>query len=387
MRFRNPQSLFFFVVLLLVMTAGSLHGQLMGSSIDPFDFPKPGRSSAPAFDPMSSVVRKETGLGGAYLTGKGVPRDPVQSAYWYKQAADHGDAQAQNQMGYFCLWGIGVPLDEAEAFKWFTRAAGSGSQQAKLNMAVMILNGQGTRRDVHFALDLFTQLAQKGNTRAEGYLGILSMSGVGAPPDPAAAEQWFSKAAKGKNPEAEYMMGTLYCDIAGHQHDCARAAKLFRAAARAGYVPAMYALGALIERHPDVSAGSHLEAVALFNRAAEAGSWEASAALGFLARDGKEQPQDWIEAFRWLTIATRQGGAPAEDHTRLSITLCRQALAPEQQKRILEAAEDWLTQHPHADLYIFSKPRPPQFPADKIYALKEPGTAVQQPLSGVPPTP
>ncbi|MFP5228796.1 MAG: hypothetical protein ACLGXA_14340 [Acidobacteriota bacterium] len=322
--------------------------------------------------PTSSLVQKELRTAGDYLVGRGVAKDPVQAAAWYRKAADHGNPGAQNQLGYLCLWGIGVPRDPAEAFRWFARATAGGSQAAKLNLAVMYLKGVGTSRDLSLGLDLMTQLAEKGNSRAQAYLGILLMTGTGIPRDPAAGERWLKKAAKGKNPEAEYTLGVLLSFKSDHAHDFAKAAKLFRRAAHDGYVPAMHALGLVLALHPEIAPSSPDEASVMLERAAQGGAWQASVALGALARDGRDRPRSLTEAFRWFTIAIRQGGEDARRFTTVDLDRCRHALSEEEQGRELAAADSWMQQHPHAVLFLFTGSTSSDFPIEEIYA---PGSA------------
>ena len=67
----------------------------------------------------SGHLHEELELAGDYYIGKGVARDIVQAAYWYKKAADQGDPGAQVEIGYFYLTGTGVKQDDAEALRWF----------------------------------------------------------------------------------------------------------------------------------------------------------------------------------------------------------------------------------------------------------------------------
>lgn len=320
-------------------------------------------------NPVNPQIQQELRLAGDFLVGKGVQKDPVQSAYWFKKAADQGDAEAQNELGYLYSWGLGVPRDNAQAFRWFARAAGQGYQQAKLNLAVMYMRGIGVARDPRFATDLLTELAKRGSARAQDYLGMMYLDGIGVPQDRRIAEEWFSKSAKGKNPEGEFAMGNLYSVEGDHEHDFAKAEKYLRESARAGYVPAMYSLGVLEVNHPEITPKKAGEALSLLERAAEAGTWQSSAALGTLARDGRERPQDVAEAFRWFTIAVKQGGTEADALMRASMEKCRAALGAEQQEAELRAAESWLTEHPHADLFVFEDVHM-HFPAGEVYASR-----------------
>lgn len=299
-------------------------------------------------------VTEELRLAGNYLIGKGVPKDPVQSAYWYRKAADHGNPEAQNETGYFYVTGFGVQKNEIEAGKWFARAAGCGSQAAKLNLAVMYLKGIGVRKDIPFGVDLLTQLASKGNARAEDYLGAIYFSGYGVPADPGLAEHWFSRSARGKNPEGEYAMGTLYSTAPGHEHNYAKAADFLRKSAHAGFVPSMSALGILLIHHPEIRQKRSDEALLMLNQAAEAGMWESSVTLGILSRDGQGTSRDLAEAYRWFVIATRQGGNAAEQSTFTDLVHCRQMLSEHEQDQKMQEAEEWLQRHPNSSLYVLS---------------------------------
>ena len=322
--------------------------------------------------PQARTIEQELKLAGDYLVGKGVPKDPVQSAYWFRKAADQGNPGAQNQLGYMYVWGIGVDRDDTQAFRWFSRAAGDGLQQAKLNMAVMYMKGLGVPRDPEMGRMLLTDLAAKRNGRAEDYLGVIYLQGDMGPADKAAAEQWFERAAKDKNPEGEFAMGQFYSVDAGHEHDLGKAAKFLRESARGGYVPAMYTLGVLLLDHPEVSQKGSGEDVAWLERAAEAGTWQSSAALGLMARDGRGTPQNTAEAFRWFSIALRQGGTAAGETMRANLEKCRAALSVDQQDEQMRVVNGWIAQHPHADLFVFNDMRS-AFPVGEVYAAKAGG--------------
>jgi hypothetical protein len=356
----------FLTVFLLASVAG-IKGQRIGSSFDRFHPPSLASQES---QPTSPLIEKELRLAGDYLTGRGVPKDPVQAAYWYRKAADQGDPGAQNQLGYFYTWGIGVDRSDTEAFRWYARAAGSGSLAAKLNLAVLYYRGVGTGRDVPLAIQILNELAATGDPRAQAYLGIIHLAGKGVPQDSTRGEKWLNKAAKSKNPEAEQAMGVLWAFTTDHPHDLAKAVKFFRHAAQQGYVPAMHALGILLEQHPEIAAKSPDEAIEMLERAAQAGSWKSSVMLGTFARDGHERPQSFADAFRWFIIANKQGGAAAEQRTLHDLDQCRQALSPEQQNEQLAAADAWLAQHPHTDLYLFNESSLSHYPIDEVYAAR-----------------
>jgi hypothetical protein len=74
-------------------------------------------------------------LGLCYDNGRGVERDPVKAAEWYRKAADQGNADAQVNLGVCCAKGDGVERDLAKAAAWFRKAADQGDEGAKAALA------------------------------------------------------------------------------------------------------------------------------------------------------------------------------------------------------------------------------------------------------------
>ena len=59
-------------------------------------------------------------LGKRYALGsEDVTRDLSQAVFWYTKAADKGDAEAQQYLGYAYGRGLGVPQDWVQAHMWF----------------------------------------------------------------------------------------------------------------------------------------------------------------------------------------------------------------------------------------------------------------------------
>ena len=64
-----------------------------------------------------------------------------------RQAAEQGDAGAQNNLGIMYANGEGVLKDEAEAVRWYRLAAEQDYADAQLNLGVMYSNGRGVLKD------------------------------------------------------------------------------------------------------------------------------------------------------------------------------------------------------------------------------------------------
>lgn len=65
----------------------------------------------------------QEGLGWQYYSGKGVPQDYGQATVWSRKAAEQGNIDAQGALGQLCSAGKGVPQDYAEAYFWLSLAA------------------------------------------------------------------------------------------------------------------------------------------------------------------------------------------------------------------------------------------------------------------------
>ena len=255
------------------------------------------------------LIAQEIELAAAYLAGRGVPRDEKKAAYWYEKAANAGDPGAQQQIGYFYQTGIGVNRDPERAAKWFERAVASGLTSAKVNLGVAYVWGRGVRKDPEFAVQLFREAVKKGNGTAACYLGVMYSFGMGVPKDVHEARNWFEAGVKLHSAVAQFSLAMM---LFQQDHLTSKdVIELLRDSAQGGYVPAMHQLGLFIVRDPALAA-SPSEATDLLEKAAADGSWQSSALLGILARDGRAGvPQNKNVAYYHFRIATLQGGDSA----------------------------------------------------------------------------
>jgi uncharacterized protein len=87
-------------------------------------------------------------LGLMHEQGFGVARDNGQAALCYRQAAEHGLAEAQYRLGSLFYHGQGVPKDLEQAAAWYTKAAEQGDTQAQAALGNMYVHGEGVPRDI-----------------------------------------------------------------------------------------------------------------------------------------------------------------------------------------------------------------------------------------------
>ncbi|EGH3128958.1 sel1 repeat family protein [Salmonella enterica] len=97
-------------------------------------------------------------LGYFYLNGKrGIKRDLQKGGQWYELAAAQGNVDTLINLGEIYYSGTQVPLDYARAFEFFERAAKMGKSRALNYLAWMYTNGQFVDTDCRKAAELFAQ--------------------------------------------------------------------------------------------------------------------------------------------------------------------------------------------------------------------------------------
>ena len=81
-------------------------------------------------------TQAQNDLGQLFADGDGVPRDGAAAAQWLRRSANQGNVVAQTNLGLLYAKGAAVPRDEVEALAWFNLAAASGDPEALKNQAV-----------------------------------------------------------------------------------------------------------------------------------------------------------------------------------------------------------------------------------------------------------
>ena len=72
-------------------------------------------------DANAGDVDAQLQLADLYENGIGVPLNPGQAAYWYRNAAEQGSSKAQSRLGQMYLRGIGVPEDHEQAAAYLSK--------------------------------------------------------------------------------------------------------------------------------------------------------------------------------------------------------------------------------------------------------------------------
>ena len=112
-----------------------------------------------------------------------------------RQKANHGDVEAQYNLGVACREGKGVPRDYAQAVAWWRKAGGQGHASAQSALGFMYANGEGVSKDDARAVEWYRKAADQGVVRAQFNLGVMYGTGQGVSQDYIEAYKWMTLAA------------------------------------------------------------------------------------------------------------------------------------------------------------------------------------------------
>jgi hypothetical protein len=95
-----------------------------------------------AINGQSSAVSEQL-VGQAFLLGAGLPKNYAKAIDWYTKAADNGNLEAQNELGFLYFIGKGVEQDIDKGGAYFLMAARGGLPVAQYNVGIMYATGRG----------------------------------------------------------------------------------------------------------------------------------------------------------------------------------------------------------------------------------------------------
>ncbi|MBQ7064514.1 MAG: elongation factor Tu [Firmicutes bacterium] len=135
--------------------------------------------------------------------------DYEKSCELYRKAAEAGNAEAQNKLGFSYSKGKGVEKNTDEALNWYTKAAKKGYPAAQNNLGYYYYKGIGVEQDYHKAVHWFEKAADQGNASAQEGLGTCYRYGFGTKKDIKMAKYWYKKAAEQGNESAKEKLKEL----------------------------------------------------------------------------------------------------------------------------------------------------------------------------------
>ncbi len=216
----------------------------------------PGSNLSDQWSELRSEAWAITGanfrIGDMYADGKGVPKDTSEADKWYQRGvalattgARAGWVTAEVYLANAYLQSKGVPLDYDEAMHWMKDAAEHGNRQAQVDLGAMYRDGQGTHQDYGEAMYWYRKAADQGSAVAEWMIGRLYFDGKGVTRDFKEAATWFRKAAGEGLPVAQWDLGMIYYRGYGVSKDLPSARAWLQKAAARGYDPATEMLARL----------------------------------------------------------------------------------------------------------------------------------------------
>lgn len=155
----------------------------------------PPKSAVPIEkEPARQVVDTERRID-EILTSLNEPEEP-EHIRQLRNAAESGDAKAQNKLGYLYDTGRELPQNDAEAVRWYRRAAAQNHAMALYNLANHYLSGRGVPQDTEEAIKWYRLAADRDVLPAMNNLGVIYASGRGVRRNEAEAIKWYRRAAE-----------------------------------------------------------------------------------------------------------------------------------------------------------------------------------------------
>jgi len=155
-----------------------------------------------------------------YRDGSGIAPDNGLALQWAHRAADHGNAQAMDFLGFAYLTGRGAERNVDIAFGYFHAAAGACARGA-FNLGQCYFGAQGVEQNIPRALEAWNQAAAMGDGRAAAEAAMVYLSGEGVPANPAAALRLAQRAAELGDGSGLVVLGEI--EFQAGQIDAARA--------------------------------------------------------------------------------------------------------------------------------------------------------------------
>jgi hypothetical protein len=147
-----------------------------------------------------------------YRDGKGVKKDYAEAMRWAHLAADRGDAESMDFVGWMYFAGLGVMRNPTIAAGYF-KAAAEKSAQAAWNLGQCYFGAQGVDQDIPKALELWKKAAAMGSGRAASTAAMVYLAGDGVAPDPAEARALATRAAELNDPAGLVVLGQIQFQV------------------------------------------------------------------------------------------------------------------------------------------------------------------------------
>jgi hypothetical protein len=226
-----------------------------------------------------------------------------------RQKAESGDVHAQFELGQLCE--KVEPKQLEEAVKWYRLAAEHGYAPAQDSLGNMYLTAEGgLPKNVDLALKWFRKAAEQGNAQSELDIGEVYLAELDTP-NYREAIKWYQKACNRHFPEAYVALGQLYAQGIGIAKNQKKAAELYRQGAQLGDALGQFLLAEDYFRGIGIPK-DRSEAARWYQKSAEQNDFASEAMLGRLYEHGWGVSQDRNQAVTWYTRAAAHGSDLAQ---------------------------------------------------------------------------
>jgi len=300
--------------------------------------------------------KAEVLLARAYESGCGLPQNEKQAFLWAQKAAEQGDAAGETEFALLYRLGIGTPKDPSKAVEWYRKAARQGFTSAIYNLATCYFNGEGVPVNDQHAYAFMMAAGDAGFPNVEELVSHIAISkidaaeaqmslgtmyelGVDLPQNYANAAKWYRKAVSDGNPAAHVALANLLFRGKGVRKNDTEGFHLCETAAKHDFGPGLLC-DAYAKENGMGTEQNIQEAIKNYTKAAEFHQVPAAQALSRIYAEGKEVPQDFVNAYTWLLVAEGFGFPDNEKMASLSTRMNRNQIA-----KASRHANDWLNKH------------------------------------------
>ena len=273
------------------------------SNVSPFDYWSPRANKGSS--------RAQFRLAELYEFGaKGITKDSLLAAKWYRLAAEQGYAEAQLRLSNFYLRGKGVEKDAAEAMKWLRAAAEREHPVAQNTLGLNISAGVAEEKNDREAARWFRAAAEHGYSYGQLNIGLCLRDGIGTDQNLAASFSWFKKAAGQGLSEASAELASMYEQGLGVQQDLQKANSIYKQLAEHGY---QFARRKLADRKTVDGVADAEQVFQEYKSLAGGGDAWAQYELALKLTSGTGVKQNFSEAAKWYRAAAEKGLAAAQN--------------------------------------------------------------------------
>jgi TPR repeat protein len=170
----------------------------------------PGPAKVMERQAFAGTAAAQHDLAAIYTAGHaGVSQNFERAAFWFREAAENGIANARYNLGVLYHQGLGVERDLGRALYWYREAAMLNHPEAQYNLGIAHIEGIGTDYDPLLAAAYFERAAVQGIMEAAYNLGLIYENGLLGDPDQDEALFWYQTAADQGSADARQALRTL----------------------------------------------------------------------------------------------------------------------------------------------------------------------------------